>query len=105
MGLLDGILGQIMGGGQNAIENTVLTGLAEKVGLSPEMAQTAIAALAQFHPQPGDTVQAAADHTGLSPDVLQQIVGHLGGESGLASIASSLLGGAQGAGAPPTPAA
>ncbi len=92
MGLLDGILGQIMGGGQGSIENTIIENLATKVGLSPEMAEAAISALAQAHPQPGDTVQTASTTTGLPQDVLQQVLGHLGGEGGLAAIASGLLG-------------
>ncbi len=86
MGLLDGILGQVMGGGGG--DNAIISDIAHKVGLSPDVAENAIGALANAHPQPGDTVQTASNDTGLSPDVLQQIVGHLGGEGGLASIAS-----------------
>ncbi len=89
MGLFDGILGQVMGGGG---ENAIIADIAQKVGLSPEQAEAAIGALASAHPQPGDTVQTASDNTGFSPDVLQQVVGHLGGEGGLASIASGLAG-------------
>lgn len=89
MGLLDGLLGQIMGGGENAI----VANLAAKVGLTPEQAESAIAALAQAHPQPGDTVQTASNATGLPQEILQQVVGHLGGEGSLAQIASGLLGG------------
>jgi len=88
MGLLDGVLGQIMGGGENAI----IANLAAKVGLTPEQAESAISALTQAHPQPGDTVQTAAGATGLPQEILQQVLGHLGGEGGLAAIASSLLG-------------
>ncbi|WP_157215139.1 hypothetical protein [Flavisphingomonas formosensis] len=88
MGLLDGVLGQIMGGGENAI----VANLAAKVGLTPEQAESAIAALTQAHPQPGDTVQTASDTTGLPQEILQQVLGHLGGEGGLTAIASSLLG-------------
>lgn len=85
MGLLDGILGQ-MG------DNPVVTNLAEKIGLSPEQVAQAISALGAAHGEPGDTVAGAADSTGLSPDVLQQILGHLGGEGALARI-GGLLGG------------
>jgi hypothetical protein len=85
MGLLDGILGQ-MG------DNPILTNLAEKIGLSPEQVSQAIAALSAAHGEPGDTVAGAADSTGLSPDVLQQILGHLGGEGALDNI-GGLLGG------------
>ncbi|WP_294314017.1 hypothetical protein [uncultured Sphingomonas sp.] len=85
MGLLDGILGQ-MG------DNPILTNLAEKIGLSPEQVAQAIAALSAAHAEPGDTVAGAADSTGLSPDVLHQILAHLGGEGALANI-GGLLGG------------
>ena len=83
MGMLDGLLGQVAG-------NVDLKNLAEKVGLSPEQAEAAIAALAKAHPQPGDTVSQAAGETGLNADTLQQIVGHLGGEGALGHFASLL---------------
>lgn len=83
MGMLDGILGSL--GGNPMIEN-----LAAKVGLSPEQVQSAIAALGAAHPQEGDTVTAAAASTGLPADALQQILGHLGGEGALASVAGML---------------
>lgn len=83
MGMLDGILGSLGG-------NAVLDNLAVKVGISPEQVQSAIAALGAAHPQDGDTVTAAAASTGLSADTLQQIVGHLGGEGALASVAAML---------------
>ena len=89
MGLLDGLLGQVAG-------NVDLKNLAEKVGLSPEQAEMAIAALAKAHPQPGDTVQQAAGDTGLNADTLQQIVGHLGGEGTLGHFASALAQGGAG---------
>ena len=83
MGLLDGLLSQVTG-------NVDVANLAAKVGISPEQAEGAIAALGQAHPQPGDTVETAAANTGLSTDVLQQIVGHIGGEGSLAQFASLL---------------
>jgi len=92
MGLLDGLLGQFLGSGE---ANTLVAGLASKAGLPPELAQTALNALAQAHPQPGDTVQTAAANSGLSEDVLQQVVSHLGGEAGLATLAASWLGGSK----------
>lgn len=87
MGLLDGILGQVVGGGG---DSGVIADIAQKVGLTPADAESAIGALAGAHPQPGDTVETASNATGLSPDLLQQIMGHLGGEGGLAGIASGL---------------
>lgn len=81
MGLLDGLLGQVAG-------NVDIANLAEKVGLPHEQVEQAVAALAHAHPQPGDTVSQASQATGLSTDVLQQIVGHIGGEGSLAQFAS-----------------
>ena len=71
MGLLDGLLSQVT-------DNVDITNLAAKVGLDPAQVEQAVTALAQAHPQPGDTVAQAAETTGLSSDTLQQIVGHIG---------------------------
>ena len=90
MGLLDGLLGQLG-------SNVDIVNLAEKIGLSPEQVESAVQALGIAHPQPGDTVETAAASTGLSPDLLQQIVGHIGGEGSLAQFAG-LLGGQEGGG-------
>ncbi|MEG3122507.1 hypothetical protein [Sphingomonas sp. GB1N7] len=83
MGLFDGLLSQVT-------ENVDIKNLAAKVGISPEQAESAVAALGQAHPEPGDTVETAAASTGLSPDILQQIVGHIGGEGSLGQFASLL---------------
>lgn len=88
MGMLDGLLAQLG-------PNFDVANLAAKVGLSPEQAEMAVHALGQAHPQPGDTVATAATSTGISADILQQIVGHIGGEGSLARFAS-MLGGAAG---------
>lgn len=89
MGLLDGLLGQLG-------SNVDIANLASKIGLSTEQVESAVQALGIAHPQPGDTVETAAANTGLSTDVLQQIVGHIGGEGSLAQFASLL--GEQGSG-------
>lgn len=83
MGMLDGLLGQVAG-------NLDVANLAAKVGISPEQAEQAVQALGMAHPQPGDTVATAAEQTGLSSDVLQQIVGHIGGEGSLGRFAQML---------------
>jgi hypothetical protein len=83
MSIFDQLLGQITG-------NIDVQNLAGKVGLTTEQTETAIAALGKAHPEPGDTVETAAANTGLSTDVLQQIVGHIGGEGSLAQFASML---------------
>lgn len=83
MSLLDGILSQVAG-------SASVAGLAGKVGLKPEQVETALAALGQAHQQPGDTITQASQQTGLPQDKLNQIVGHLGGESALGPIAGML---------------
>jgi hypothetical protein len=90
MGLLDGLLSQV--GSNVDVQN-----MAAKVGISPDEAESAITALAQAHGAPGDTVDTAAANTGLSSEVLQQIVGHIGGEGSLGQFAS-MLGEAQSSG-------
>ena len=83
MGMFDGLLGKIS-------EQVDIENLATKVGLSPEQAQAAVAALGQAHAEPGDTVDTAAASTGLPTDKLQEIVGHIGGEGSLANFASMI---------------
>lgn len=84
MGMLDGILGQL--GGAN------IGGLAEKLGLPPEMAERAVAALGQSHAEPGDTIAGAAAKTGLDPATLSQMAQQLGGEGGLGKLSELLQG-------------
>lgn len=83
MSVLDNILGQASEGG--TIQN-----LAAKVGLSPEQVESAVTALGQAHSQDGDTVQSAAEATGLPSDKLNEIVDHIGGEGSLGRFASLL---------------
>lgn len=83
MGMLDGLLGQLTG-------NVDIQNLATKIGLSPEQVEAAVHALGVAHPQPGDTVQTAAASTGLSSEILSQIVEHIGGEGSLGQFASLL---------------
>ncbi|MEA3057344.1 MAG: hypothetical protein QOF34_159 [Sphingomonadales bacterium] len=83
MSILNSILGQVS-------DNATVQNLAAKVGITPEQAEQAIAALGQAHAQPGDTVQTAAQNTGLPTDKLAQIVEHIGGEGSLGQFASLL---------------
>jgi len=83
MGMLDGLLGQVA-------ENVDVKNLAAKVGLTPEQVESAMTALGQAHTAPGDTVDTAAASTGLPADILQQIVGHIGGEGALGHFAGLL---------------
>jgi hypothetical protein len=91
MGFLDGLLGQVA-------SNVDVAGLAAKVGITPEQAENAVAALAQAHTAPGDTVQTASNATGLPSDTLQQIISHIGGEGSLGRFASLLADHGAGAG-------
>jgi hypothetical protein len=84
MSILDGILKNI-GGAPDDVVN-----LAKQVGLDPAMVETAIGTLGKTHQMDGDTVTLAAEKTGLSPDVLNQIVSAIGGEGSLGNFASML---------------
>jgi len=83
MSIFDQILGQIS-------SNVDVKNLAAKVGIDPSMVESAIAGLAAGHAAPTDTVETAAANTGIDAGVLQQIVGHIGGEGALASFATTL---------------
>lgn len=95
MGWMDGITG--------SLETQAAEAIAAKMGIDPAMAATALGALTQNHAVPGDTVQQSADQTGISPDVLNQVLGHIGGEGGLGALVGALGGGgaAQGDAAAP----
>ena len=84
MGLLDGILSQVSGSPDTIAE------LAGKVGIDPGLAEKAVAALGQSHPEQGDTVELAAQKTGLDLGKLSEIVGQLGGEGALGDIAGKM---------------
>ena len=64
--------------------------MADKLGIDSETAEKAIAALAEAHHQDGDTVETAADKTGIAPETLSQIRDQIGGEGSLAKFASML---------------
>ena len=83
MALFDQILGKVSG-------HPEIGNLAAKVGISPSAVEQAVAALGEAHQQPGDTVQQAADKTGLDAGVISQIVEHIGGEGSLGKFASMI---------------
>lgn len=84
MSLLDGILRSINGAPDD------VANLAERVGIPPAAAERAIAALGQTHQMQGDTVELAAQRTGLDASVLSQIVTHIGGEGSLTEFANAV---------------
>ncbi len=84
MSIFDSLLQGIAGSPDDVVN------LAEKVGISPALAEQAIAALGRSHQMQGDTVDLAAAQTGLDPSVLSSIVGHIGGEGSLTGFASML---------------
>jgi len=85
MSLLDGILAQVN-------SNVDVQNMAAKIGITPDQAESAIMALARSHVEQGDTIENAAASTGLGSDVLNQIVGHIGGEGSLGEFANLLHG-------------
>ncbi len=86
MSILDTIMGAVGGSAGEAVEQQVASMIAQKMGLDPAMVQSAVGALMQNHTQPNDTVQAAAEQTGVAPDVMSQIMAHIGGEGALGSL-------------------
>jgi len=94
MSILDTIMNQMGGGVGQAVEQQVAGMIAQKMGLDPAMVQSAVGALMQNHTQPNDTVQAAAEQTGIAPDMMSQILGQIGGEGALGSLLGHATGGA-----------
>jgi hypothetical protein len=85
MGLFDGILGKVSG-------HADVANLAGQLDIDPSMAEKAIAALGIAHQEPGDTVQLAADKTGLDLQTIQRIIAAIGGEGSLSQFASEIAG-------------
>jgi len=83
MGLLDGILGAVTGGdGTDAI--------AEKLGIDPQLVETAISALGAAHDEPGDTVDLAAGKSGIDRGTLASVTEMLGGEDALGKVSGMM---------------
>jgi hypothetical protein len=83
MGMFDSILSTVS-------EHADVENLAAKIGIDPEMAEKAIAALGIAHQEPGDTAELAAQKTGLDIDTIQSLIGHIGGEGSLGEFASQI---------------
>ncbi len=84
MSILDGIMNQVAGS-----PDTVAS-LAKQVGLDPALVEKAVAALGQAYPQDGDTIELAAQKTGIDMTALTGIVSQMGGESALGDLSSRL---------------
>lgn len=82
MGMFDDVMRQMGGLDLNAV--------ATNVGLPEGQIDTLLHALAAERDEPGDTVEGAAARTGLSPDIIRQVLAHLGGEDGLAKVGDLL---------------
>jgi hypothetical protein len=92
MSIFDSILGST-GGKAPDIDN-----LASNVGISPEMAEQAIVALGLAHQGPGDTVQSAAQATGLDASIIGKIVTQIGGEESLGHFSQVTISNSQAGG-------
>ncbi|MEM6475828.1 MAG: hypothetical protein AAF687_06645 [Pseudomonadota bacterium] len=86
MSFLDGILKQV-GGSPDTIAD-----LAGKVGIDPSMVEKGLAALGQSHDEDGDTVELAAEKSGLDTGALGSIMEQMGGEGALGDMAGKLKG-------------
>lgn len=86
MSILDGILKQVSG------SPDTVAAIAEKAGIDPAMAEKAVAALGQSHGEDGDTVELAAEKTGLDAGALGGIMEQLGGEGALGGLTEKLQG-------------
>ncbi len=86
MSILDGIMKQVAG------SPDTVAALAEKVGIDPAMAEKAVAALGASHAAEGDTVELAAEKTGMDTGALSGIMEQLGGEGALGGIAEGMQG-------------
>lgn len=78
MSLLDTLLGQA--------GNLDIASIAQQAGIDPAIAQQAVGALAAAHNEPGDTVDTAAQASGIDAGTLNSVVGALGGHEGLGNI-------------------
>ena len=83
MSMFDNLLQQV--GGPDRLSE-----LATKAGLSEEQVAMAMKALGRAHREPGDTVQGAAQKSGVSESKLQEILNQIGGEDMLGKIAGFL---------------
>ncbi|MDE1466300.1 hypothetical protein [Aurantiacibacter sp. D1-12] len=77
------IFDQILGA---AHDHPTVKNMADKLGIDQETAEKAIAALTEGHQAEGDTLDVAADKSGIDKGVLGQVMEHVGGEGSLNSF-------------------
>lgn len=82
MGLMEDVLGQLHG--------TSFGEIAQKVGLTPEQVQSAVAALSRADAEPTETVGTAAAKTGLPQDKIGAVLQAIGGSDGLRQLEGAL---------------
>ena len=99
MSIFDTVMSQFGGQMGQQVEAQVAGMIAQKMGIDPAMVQTAIGALTAAHTAPTDTVDTAAQQTGMAPSMLNEVLSHLGGEGALGSLVSH-MGSVQGGAAP-----
>ncbi len=92
MSILDSIMQQVSGS-----PDTVAS-LAEKVGIDPAMAEKAVAALGASHGEDGDTVELAAQKTGMDAGALSGIMEQMGGEGALGDLVGKMQDAGEGEG-------
>ena len=83
MSMFDNMLAEM--GGQIDVD-----AIADRVGLSPDKVDEAIAALGVAHSQPGDAIETAAASTGFPMSKISAIMAQLGGPDALANLSSRL---------------
>lgn len=83
MSLFDSILGQVSG-------NPTVTNMAEKMGIDPDMAAKAVAALGEAHQDERDTIEVAQEKTGMDASQLSEIRDMIGGEGSLSKFAAMI---------------
>ena len=84
MSILDPSLARLSGTADTVV------GLSKNLGMDAAQVEKAIMALARTHVSAGDTVDLAAQRTGLSKEALSKIITALGGETALGEIAGQL---------------
>ena len=76
---------------RNAAHNhPTVKNMAEKLGIDQETAEKAIAALTEGHQAEGDTLDVAADKSGIDKGVLSKVMEQVGGEGSLTGFMQML---------------